>query len=70
MTHPINCPECGGLISLKCGVARLIKYKEISVVLPVDLEIPTCEGCGEQFFDEELTEKVDAICAKEYLRWK
>lgn len=68
MGYSNNCPECGGLVSPHCEIGRVMKYKGKDFVIPTDLEIPTCDGCGEQFFDEVLCIKIDAICEEEYLK--
>ena len=55
-----RCYECGGNVISQAQPGRTMPYKNIPALeLPAALEIPTCESCGETFFDEQLDKRVD-----------
>lgn len=65
MIYPKHCPECGNDVVLTAQDGRTMPYKDMSALaLPSNLEIPTCVNCGEEFFDESLTNTVDKILSE------
>ncbi len=59
-----HCGECGGEIALVAKAGRTARYAGQTVEVPADLEIPTCTGCGEEYFNEEYAGKFDDALKK------
>ena len=60
------CAECGGIIRPVKKPGRFDSYKGMRLSVPADIEIPTCEDCGEEYSDEIIDEKIDAALEREY----
>ena len=65
--YPKRCYECGGSVVLKTGEGRTMAYRNIPALeIPSTLAIPTCAACGEEFYNEELTEELEQALSKRY----
>jgi hypothetical protein len=55
-----HCAECGGdvVMQAKAGRTRemLVGYH---VEIPADVEMPTCQNCGEEYVSLDVTEPLD-----------
>jgi predicted XRE-type DNA-binding protein len=62
------CPSCnGGEIKPRAGGERRMRYRQIpDLELPAELELPTCEGCGQAWLDAEATRRVEAALEEAY----
>ncbi len=49
-----TCPECGSNIQAVATPGRTRRYRRIQVMIPADVEIPTCTGCGRIYADSKL----------------
>ena len=55
------CPVCGeGAISPVGETGRLVVHHGVRLEIPEDVEIPTCDHCGERFYDSDTAARVDA----------
>lgn len=62
-----RCVACGtGTVSLVARPNRIDEYYFVDLAVPEDLEIPTCNTCGEGWFDWEDAERFDSAMAKVY----
>lgn len=62
-----RCPQCGqGLIRLVAKRGRKMRYKNIELSIPSEIEIPTCAHCGEQWMGEDTLNAVDRALEHEY----
>jgi hypothetical protein len=61
-SNPIRrCHNCGvGKIIPLAKAGRTEGYHGEIFEIPADLEIPTCDHCGEEWFDLTTAEKIDA----------
>jgi hypothetical protein len=56
-----TCPVCGeGKIAPVAEPGRIAEHHNVRLEIPADVEIPTCNNCGEQFFNEATARLVDA----------
>lgn len=58
-----RCQECGqGTVRLLARPGRRTRHRNLtSLLVPEDLEIPTCDQCGAEWFDEATAKRVDAV---------
>jgi hypothetical protein len=63
-----RCRGCGvGKVTLLKKPGRVTPYKTFSVlVVPADVEIPTCEHCGAEWHTEETAAQLDAALEEVY----
>jgi len=61
ISWPIHCVECGkGKISPTAKKGRKTSYKNLkNLPVPNDLEIPTCNKCGAEYFDKAHAVAID-----------
>ncbi len=53
---------CGGAIVPMGGEGRTTRHKTIMAMsIPNDFEIPTCDQCGAEWFDEKTAKDLDAV---------
>lgn len=64
----IKCLECGvGRVVPVAKPGRFTSYKAlVRVPVPDELAIPTCNGCGARWFDEEHARTFDEALEPEY----
>ncbi len=57
-----RCRECGvGQVRLLARPGRRTPHRNMAnLSVPADLEIPTCDQCGTEWFDEATAQRVDA----------
>jgi hypothetical protein len=68
MTKKIfRCAECGGNVRLhaKPGRTRDVRYG-ISIEIPTDFELPTCDKCDEIYISLEQSEPLDLILEQKF----
>jgi len=64
----MNCYECGGSVVRVAKPNRLFAYRgRLAFVVPDDLELLTCQRCGEHLITAEDAEVLDAIFAKQWV---
>jgi hypothetical protein len=62
------CAECGGAVRMLPPAGELREFRwGIRVPIPEDVLIPKCEQCGETYFSEEDSARVDAAVRSAYL---
>ncbi len=68
ITWPVPCANCGkGEIRPVVRPGRTARYKNLAAVpLPEDLEIPTCNACGEEWIDRATARAIDVALEGEY----
>lgn len=57
---PSLCAECGGEIHSRTGTNR--EYDRVAGtvrLIPDHIEVPTCDVCGETFWNTELIDQVE-----------
>lgn len=64
-----RCSECGGAVKLTAKPGRIREYRR-GVVLPIpdDFETPICSRCAEEFMIPEVSEELDALLEREFLK--
>jgi hypothetical protein len=64
-----ECPACGqGTVAPRGGNGRAFPYKQVPALEIADeLELPTCDACGEMFMSAAVTKKLDAHLERQYL---
>lgn len=68
MRRDWRCLECGkGTVRLTATVGRKTRYKQLpELEIPETLEIPTCDVCGEEFYNADLAEQLDKALEQIY----
>ena len=62
MFQPFTCHECGGEVDYRSGPGRTYEYVEgRSIPIPDDFRLPTCDSCGEQYFTQDITDRLDRM---------
>lgn len=58
------CAECGGSVVPTAKPGRTVAYRGKSdYAVPADMMMPTCSKCGTVWESDELTERLDKVCA-------
>ena len=66
--QPFTCAECGGEVDYRAAPNRMYDYAQGYVLpIPDDFLIPTCDSCGEQYFTQAITERLDSILRSAFL---
>lgn len=53
-----DCYECGKAVRMTPGGPGEYEYRPgIRLAIPPDVELPTCEGCGEMYLDDDEVER-------------
>ncbi len=65
---PVRCPACGqGEVFPVTRPGRTARYRNMAALpLPEDLEIPTCDACGEEWIDRATAQVIDATLEREH----
>lgn len=66
-----RCYECGepGTVKLVAKAGRTRRYKDVPVlVIPSNVEIPTCSNCGAEWVGLEDAKRIDAALEEVYQR--
>ena len=63
-----RCHECGvGHVQLLARPGRLTQHRNMAnLAVPANLEIPTCDHCGAEWFDAATAKRVDAALESIY----
>lgn len=62
-----TCRECGaGTVRLVARPGRTWRYRRLSLEVPPDFEIPTCDACGEEWLDRDQAQALDAALRAQY----
>lgn len=62
-----RCKNCGeGTIRLVARAGRVRSHRHASLEAPATLEIPTCDTCETEWFNEEYAERIDAAMEEVY----
>ena len=43
-----------------------MRYKHLQLLLPASVEIPTCDGCGSEWMDDDVAASIDAALEPVY----
>ncbi len=62
------CPECGGEVIPTTKSGRKTRYYTMTLSVPDDIAIPTCNNCGEEYSDAQTAKAVDESVAPLYDR--
>lgn len=55
-----RCVECGeGRVRPLAKAGRQTRHKTMTLELPADLEVPTCDRCGAEWYDDTTAREVD-----------
>jgi hypothetical protein len=67
-----QCPVCGGEVrpSKAEGRTRMYRRGAPDMAIPADFAIPTCDQCGERYFDDELVKALEPYLRDEFLKWQ
>ncbi len=66
--QPFPCAECGGEVDYRATAGRTYDYAEGCVLpIPDDFLIPTCDSCGEQYFTQAISERLNALLRNAFL---
>lgn len=66
-----HCGVCNGWVIQKTGAGRLMEYRRgLSLPVPDEYPIATCEGCGEEYFTVEEGEALRKLQAPLYAAWQ
>lgn len=64
-----RCTECGeGKVRPLAKAGRQMRHKTMTLNLPADVEIPTCDRCGTEWFDDTTAREVDDVLESVYRR--
>ena len=64
-----RCAECGeGTVRALAKVGRRTRHKTMVLEVPADLEIPTCDRCGAEWYDDTTARTVDEALEGIYRR--
>lgn len=62
-----KCLECGGRVRAFAKAGRTMPYRNVpALAVPKDLELPTCDKCGEVYLDGKTSERLDVALEGEY----
>jgi hypothetical protein len=61
-----RCVDCGGSVEPVAKPGRTGFYKFVELPIPEDLEILTCAGCGEEYFNNILGKAYDEAMEQVY----
>jgi hypothetical protein len=65
---PFPCGECGGTVRMLPANGEICEFRRgVRVALPDHVLLPRCDRCGETFFSEEDSARVDAAARAVYL---
>lgn len=68
MSHGFTCYECGGDVVLVAMEGREVCWRgRIGYAVPADLQIPTCQRCGEWWETDAVTQALDAACEAQWV---
>jgi hypothetical protein len=69
--EPFACDSCGGRVTLRSAPGRTREYRAaVSLSIPNDYEIPTCEQCEETYVSLEEAAELDALQKPKFLEWQ
>ena len=68
MTERERCIRCGQKTVLpRTGAGRTINFRNMpGMLVPMNLAIPTCSRCGQQYLDAETSQRIAAPLAEAY----
>jgi len=62
-----RCRACGkGTIRPERKAGREWSFQGLSLVVPADFEVPTCDHCGEAWLDPDRAEALDDLLERQY----
>ncbi len=62
-----RCMECGkGTVRLVAAPGRQARHRTLTLPVPADLKIPTCDNCGTEWIGDSSARKLDASLEKEF----
>lgn len=65
-----RCSNCGGQVKLHAGGERFRTFRwGLSLPIPQDVEIPTCEKCGETYVSAEQTAELERRMQDVFKHW-
>jgi YgiT-type zinc finger domain-containing protein len=59
--HSLACPQCGSETQSRLG--RMTWLEGDQLMLIEDVPVRVCDTCGEEFYDETITYKIDRLRA-------
>lgn len=67
MKKPFRCVACGkGTVRPIAKARRRERYKTMVLPIPATIPIPTCDRCGEEWYDDEASKAVDEALSNIY----
>ena len=65
---PFRCVECGrGTVRPVARSGRRVFYRTMEVEVPAELEIPTCDNCGEEWTNASDAKTLEAALEATYM---
>jgi hypothetical protein len=62
-----HCAECGkGIVLPVATPGRQARHRTLTLPVPAELEIPTCDNCGAEWIGDRVAGKLDAALEKEF----
>ena len=65
-----SCHECGGAVVPVTAPGRTRQYRAVTVVVPADLAIHTCQGCGRTYVTSAELKDMSVWCEAQYQAMK
>jgi hypothetical protein len=62
----VACIECGGTIEPVIGPGRMRQYRHVTLELPTDFVMPTCQRCGAIWLDTPTVHRLDTVLRRLY----
>lgn len=54
------CSDCGGTVRMLASSGEIREFQtRICIAIPEDMLIPKCDRCGETYFSEEDSKRID-----------
>ena len=64
-----RCVECGeGTVRPLAKAGRKTRHKTMVLEVPADIAVPTCDGCGAEWYDDTTARAVDEALEGVYRR--
>lgn len=61
-----TCPCNRGTVKETAQAGRVMLFRGRQLAVPVDLLIPTCDYCGEEWINRDAAARIDAALVKVY----
>lgn len=59
MSKVSKCPDCGAEVIKVAKPGRKLQMHNVCLPIAHTIEVPTCQGCGEEFYNEKLVIEIE-----------